>query len=439
MNNKKTILMIANSDTAVNGFLSFAERLENREDIGFVMVCHQRVRIDLARAKAGKLANPHFTIVDFDGKERRKSGLPIPQDYRYVKDNICVSLIKSVGNVAGIFRENRAGLKRAKVIINSEKPNIILLYADNRSELEKFFLYLAPKQGIKTVIAPICFSSIDGILANQSNGFRLNKAEKLPLTARIVRRLHPEAEKNYRDERVFHKQPFRELIDRAMGFYVPNPWVQGSLADMVCTAYPKQYEEIVSELGEARTEGRLFLTESVEDGIIIEGYRNRESVRQMLSEKYHLHGEQTVIISFSERAKHWSKESDLYNKGVIVQSVLACWGEVLVSLHPRSDLEENRFLERYAGCHIVEEPLRRIAGAADLIVYGDISSVSRWVEWLRIANVTYPSYSMQTKWSDGAVREFRDSLAAAKENMGKEERLEPDRGIDFTEFILDIL
>ena len=185
-----------------------------------------------------------------------------------------------------------------------------------------------------------------------------------------------------------------------MGFYVPNPWVQGSLADMVCTAYPEQYDEIKRELGRDNAEGRLFLTESVEDGIIIDGYQNRKQIKEELAEKYGLHGKATVVIAFSERLQQWPRENDLYNKGLIVQSVLEYYDEVLVSLHPKSNLEENSFLEKYEGCHIVKEPLRSIIGAADLVIYADRSSIARWVEWLQTARVIYPSFSMQDKWTE---------------------------------------
>ena len=119
--------------------------------------------------------------------------------------------------------------------------------------------------------------------------------------------------------------------------------------------------------------------------------------------------------------------------------MLEYYDEVLVSLHPKSDLKENQFLEEYTGCHIVEEPLRKIIGAADLIIYADISSISRWVEWLRLNRVTYDSYSMQEKWSEDIILEFKTKLADSKEAVQREEYPELSRGIDFTEFVLDLL
>lgn len=439
MEKQKVILMIANSGTAANGFLAFAERLEGRSDIKFIMVCHPRVQIDVVREKGIALGNPDLVILDFDEEQRGKKSEQGSRDYKYVKDKLYISLIKAVFNTVKIVTENKKGLRKAKKIIKSEKPDIVLLYADNKSELEKFFIYHARKQGIKTVIAPICLSDIEGILLNPTNGFRIKKDAVLPLTAKIIKRINPKIERPYQDQTVFFGQPFIELMNYLMGFFVPNPWVQGSLADIVCTAYPEQYDEIVRELGQESVEGRLFLTESVEDGIIIEGYKNRELIKKKLSEKYHFRAKPTVIIAFSERVQQWSRENDLYNKGIIVQSVLQYYDEVLVSLHPKSDLKENQFLEEYTGCHIVEEPLRKIIGAADLIIYADISSISRWVEWLQLNRVTYDSYSIQEKWSEDLISEFKTKLADSKEAVQGEEHSELSRGIDFTEFVLDLL
>lgn len=439
MENKKTILMIANSNTAANGFLSFVERLGGRDDIRFILICHLRVTLDMVREKSGQLGNVDLKIVDFDKKERGKTQKQEKSDYQYVKDKLYISLIKAVFNTSKIVMQNKEGLKKAKAIMKREKPDIILLYDDNRLELEKFFVYYAKKQGIKTVIAPICLANTKGILMNPSNGFRIKKGAALPITAKIIKRINPKIDKEYNGQIVFFGQPFVKIIDYLMGFHVPNPWVQGSLADIVCTAYQEQYDEIVSELGQENVEGRLFLTESVEDGIIIEGYENRSLVRNTLSGKYGLNGKTIVVVAFSERLQLWSKENDLYNKGLIVQSVLEYFDEVLVSLHPKSNLAENQFLENYKGCHIVEEPLRKIIGAADLVVYADISSVSRWVDWLHIDRVTYRSYSMQEKWSDDMTMEFKTKLENAKKEGTGKNTCKPERGIDFAEFVLNLI
>jgi len=437
MESKKTILMIANSDTAANGFLSFVERLQDREELRFVMICHPRVQAEAMKEKGEALDAGYFVILDFDDEERRQSKAAVDRNYRYVKDKFYVSLYKAIFNIVRIIKDNRRGLGKAKKILKSQKPDIILLYADNKSELEKFFIYYAKKQKIQTIIAPICLSDIEGILLNPSNGFRQKKKDKLPITAKIVKHINPKLAREYRDEVVFFSQPFTEIIERFMGFGVPNPWVQGSLADIVCTAYPEQYDEIVRELGRESVEGRLFLTESVEDGIIIEGYENRESVKAALSNKYGLNQKTTVIVAFSERVQQWSKENDLYNKGIIVKSVLESYDEVLVSLHPKSDPEENSFLTGYKGCHIVEEPLRKIIGAANLIVYADISSIFRWVDWLHINRVTYQSYSMREKWTDDMVAEFKTKLEDAKKEGTVKSPYKPKRGIDFAAFVLD--
>ncbi len=439
MENKKTILMMANSDTAANGFLSFVERLEDREDIRFVMVCHLRVTIQAVEEKGRRLGNADLHIIDFDKEERIESQKQTAYDYRYVKDKIYISLVKAVFNTAKIVRQNRKGLRKARDIMKREKPNVVLLYDDNRLEMEKFFIHYAKKQGIKTVVAPICFASMQGIFINPSNGFRIRKGAALPITAKIIKRLNPRIDKEYEDQIVFFGQPFLKIIDHLMGFRVPDPWVQGSLADIVCTAYQEQYDEIVGELGRENVEGRLFLTESVEDGIIIEGYKNRSFVRSTLSDKYGLNEKTIVVVAFSERLQLWPKENDLYNKGVIVQSVLEYFDEVLVSLHPKSNPAENQFLENYSGCHIVEEPLRKMIGAADLVVYADISSVSHWVDWLHIDKVTYRSYSMQDKWTDDMVLEFKRKLENAKKAVTGEKTYRPERGIDFAEFVLDLI
>lgn len=443
MEKQKVILMIANSDTAVNGFMALTERYEARNDIKSIIICHPRVHIQPVREKCRGL-DDRIQVLDFDERQRIKDEKSTKHsEYHYKKDIFVTAVIKSIVNVMKIVLENRQGLRKAKKICRDTKPDIILLYADNKSELEKFFIYLAKKKKkkkkIKTVVAPICLSDIEGILFNPTNGFRIGVKEKLPLTAKIVEKMNPRNEKIYQGERVFLQQPFSYIIHDLMGMSVPNPWVQGSLADIVCTAYQEEFSEITRELGKENVAGRLFLTESVEDGIIIDGYQNRELLRRRLAKKYHLESERIAIIAFSERISNMSKENDLFNKGIIVQSVLKYYDEVLISLHPKSDVKENMFLEEYEGCHIAEEPLRKIIGAADLMIYGDLASVSRWADMLQINRVVYETYSMQAKWTDAERRDFEEKLAAKKNQDKEAEKTKLERGIDFAEFILNVI
>ena len=146
MEKQKVILMIANSGTAANGFLAFAERFEGRNDIKFIMVCHPRVQISVVREKGRALGNLDLMILDFDEKQRGKNSEQGNHDYKYVKDKLYISLVKAVFNTIKMITENKKGLRKAKNIIKREKPDIVLLYADNKSELEKFFIYYARKQ-----------------------------------------------------------------------------------------------------------------------------------------------------------------------------------------------------------------------------------------------------------------------------------------------------
>lgn len=437
MGKRKVVLMIANSDTAMNGFLALQECFESRGNIKSVIVCHHRVHAGSA-VKRCDVPKDRIRILNFfPQKSPLKTGQQ--REYHYKKDILAVSLVKAVFNVAGMVGQNVSGLLKAQRIIKKEKPSIILLYADNKAEFEKFFIFWAKKNNIKTVVAPICFSSIQGILDNPTNGFRIGIDAELPISAKIVERWKPKEVRIDGQERIFFGQPFATIIDYLMGVSAPNPWVLGSYADYVCTSYREEYEEFLRELGE-EAKGKLFLTDSVEESVIVQGYNNRSAVRRFLSEKYGVNTDRIVIVAFSERSLHDSKENDLYDKDIIVQSMLKYYKDVLVSLHPRSDVDENRFLEKYEGCRILHEPLRKVVAAADVIVYGDISSVGRWADMLGIRKATWPSYSMWEKWTDSMVQDFQDQVKALSENEKTGgDTVELKRNMSFVDFVSDLI
>lgn len=437
MEKQKVILMIANSDTAINGFLALQECFESRGNIKSVIVCHQRVHIDNAVRRC-EIPKERIRILKF---YPNKSSVKKVQQKKYVhkKDILAVALLKAVFNVVRMVGTNIIGLTKAHTIIKNENPSVILLYADNKAEFEKFFIFWAKKKNIKTVVAPICFSSIQGILNNPTNGFRIGVNDALPISAKIVKRMKPKEERIVGRERIFWGQPFSTIIDCFMRVSAPNPWVSGSFADFVCTSYREEYEEISGELGEA-AKGKLFLTGSVEESAILQGYCDREDLKQFLREKYKLADDSIVVVAFSERNLYHSRENDLHNKDIIAQSMLKCYKDVLISLHPKSNVEENRFLEKHKGCHILEEPLRKVVAAADVIGYGDISSVGKWIDMLGIRKVIWPSYSMWEKWTAHMVQEFQNQIKAVSENKDNSEGTKEIEGnMNFVDFVLNLI
>lgn len=414
MKSKKTILMIANSDTAMNGFLALQECFENMKNIRCITVCHKRVHVENA-IKRCDIPRERICVICFDSQKSRGAKRN-QEDYQYKPDIMPVAVCKALLNVIKLVFGNLDGMGKAYRIIKETNPSVILLYADNRAEFEKYFIFWAKRKQIKTVVAPICFSSIEGVLDNPTNGFRLDAGSGLPLSAKIIRRLVPGQERIVGTERIFYKQPFSAIVDCIMRLSAPYPWVQGSLADIVCTSYQAEYEEIVRELGDGVKE-KLFLTDSIEDDVIFQGYKNRDGIKRYLSDKYDVNTETVAIVAFSERNERISRDNDLYDKDIIVRSILKYYSNVFISLHPRSNVEENRFLEQHEGCSILDEPLRKVIAAADVIAYGDASSVGRWVELLGINHVTWTSYSMWEKWSADMTEKFQDRIGKMKKEQ----------------------
>lgn len=441
MEKQNAVLMIANSDTAINGFLALQECLEARADVKSHIVCHWRVHVDNAVNRAN-VCSDKINIIHFYNQDNNTvSGKN--KEYHYKADPLVVSLFKSIYNSCRLVGRNLRGMARARRIICNIAPAVILLYADNKAEFEKFFIYWAKRRNIRTVVAPICntINSVGDILVNPSNGFRLDLHEKLPISAKLVRYIRPKEERVFEGQRVFWGQPFATIIDWAMHLSAPNPWIQGSFADVVCTAYENELQILRQELGD-RAEGRLFLTGSVEDDIIFENDRNREHIRLSLNNKYKLQNKVVVIIAFSERIGTVSPEDDLYNKEIVVQSVLKYFSEVLISLHPKSDVNENLFLERNQGCRIVSEPLRQIVSAADVLVCGDVSSVNRWADLLGIEKVTWSSYSMWERWGDSERSMMERQIGHVSENPavsgGNKGNVKNPR-VSFTDFLVNML
>jgi len=110
---------------------------------------------------------------------------------------------------------------------------------------------------------------------------------------------------------------------------------------------------------------------------VYQSFSRRDRVRADLVSKYDLDlNRKLLIVSVPQYAEqgyidwdqHWHKIR------AIVQRVSATHNNVLLSVHPRSNVAQYRFLEEEFPCRILEEPLADVIGAADLFLASNSST-----------------------------------------------------------------
>jgi len=165
---------------------------------------------------------------------------------------------------------------------------------------------------------------------------------------------------------------------KMMGMLPQNPWYQGTtFTDYIMISGIDES----AMYAEARVDpAKLLFLGSHELDVLHECWLARAEIREQLSDRYRLDRDKSIAIitlptlweqgMISEEA-YWQSVNDIL--GVLTQQ--DC--NVLISLHPRSNLSHYRWIEEKYPVKISKEPLKDILVIADIFV-ATYSSTIRW-------------------------------------------------------------
>lgn len=369
----KKILFIANNRTILSGMLFLIEQIQEKygNTVIPILVCEfcyyetdKYQVINLSEEMKGKtLGTLEKPITGFYNQERRKLRKQIYQFFynyrkmgkddrkskRLLKDIRPDAIIVADDRMDGIlqgFLKNAKDIPKIKVAVAEQTDyrkgfyeryyNCELILTDNFWDLNRLLLFIN-KSWVKCV-----------------NGER----------------------------RVFYPLGY-SLAGWAKGMISLHPWVSGAgKVTHVLAASEEAKNMTLEEAGK-----NIIVTGMIEDYYILLKREERAEIANRLREKYHIN-QKIVIFSLPQEAEHNSVPWDIHKENM---KVLLCvlneiFGIVLVSLHPKSNIEDYKYLFEYGVCFL-EERLRDVICGADTLIAVSTSSIWHWTEFLSIGKV----------------------------------------------------
>ena len=369
----KKILFIANNRTMLSGMIFLIEQMQEKygNTVIPILICESCYYetdkykvINLSEEKQdetlGTLDKP---ITDFYNQESRK-----------IRKQIC----RFFYNYRRMVKDDR----KSKKILKTISPDALIVADDRMAGILQGFLKNAKSiPRIKVTIAEqtdyrkgfdLRYYNCELILTDKF--WDLNRI-LLFVNKPWVRCINGEC-------RVFYPLGY-SLAGWAKGMISMHPWVSGAGKSTHVLAASEDERNMILE--EAKKP--VIVTGMVEDYYILLKRNEKMKIVNELRTKYHVQ-HQIVIFSMPQLAEHnmvaWEIHKD--NMRILVQILNEIFGTVLVSLHPKSRLDDYSYLLEY-GAFFLEERLKDVICGADILVAVSGSSIWHWTKILSIGKV----------------------------------------------------
>jgi hypothetical protein len=276
------------------------------------------------------------------------------------------------------IKQLSAGFKFAGEIIDRYRPAALVLPDDRTYQLLPF-IKAAREQRIPTIVVPVSFSNQTGVSIRRENR-RAHQASgsRAPLVNRLVAKNYPRQVHVFQGKRLLFYGGLKTMALANGGMLPENPWVLGGGSSdyLLVDGYDARDQAI--SLGVPT--GKITVSGHISHDDLFARYTSRERIRGELVSKYNLDaGKKLLICAVPHLAEHGMISWDKHWKDVdALVSILTSIGQnTLLSLHPKSDVAQYRYLEQKYNCKIAEENLDEIIVSAWLFIAG-YSSTVRW-------------------------------------------------------------
>ena len=368
--------------------------------------------------------------IEQDAKSMRNQGGMVAWFKHFVVRQILNTSVYALAREWRIIRRFREKQKQALGLLAQLKSDVVLSLSDRSHDyVEGPVLWAARKSGVPIVLPYVSQFDIDAAVAYRHGVDGRPEPELRPF--------HPFSLYKFRTYLRLREQIYQGLFFQAayilnaarrVGILSSYPWWTGNgLSDVVCV--DSRYTEKQYARHRVPRE-KLVTLGHVQYDKIFRSHMQREALRASLMAQYGLDKQKSLLVlsmpQYAEQgyiswAGHWHEINDIVgNKSKAGQNLL-------LSIHPRSDVRQYRYLEQRYNCRIVEQPLADIIGSADVFLASNSStfvwSVLCGIPALALKSpVQFLFKHLETIWP---VDESRDLSAAIDDLLTRKE-------VDFT-------
>jgi len=179
-----------------------------------------------------------------------------------------------------------------------------------------------------------------------------------------------------------------------------NPWVMGSgLSDLLCLNSSQTFK-YYEDFGVQKKKLNLVGDISYDD--IHKKYINQNKITEFVFKKYNLNpNRKLIMISLPQLAEHqiMSWDDHWCEIDFLISSLVKTKNNILISLHPKMNPDDYKFLEKKFNCSIISERLKDVLPASDIFL-ATYSSTIVWAILCGIKTIIFDFYDLKYAFYD---------------------------------------
>jgi hypothetical protein len=276
-----------------------------------------------------------------------------------------------LNSVACVVRERRVRahfatqIGQVQRLIDEEQPDVMVAVSDRNPDLDSAALLAARSRGVKVLLPYVGFSGSGGMLwSRRLYGPRRWTPPSLYRAVR-TRQLPPATIR----EGFLFQEPHVMAAMHRLGILSANPWCIGAgLSDVVCVDAEATAQRYVAEGVPA---AKLRIVGSPEFDELYRGLQARAEMRARIAQECGWSpSRKLIVLALPQFAEQGVMDWDRHWKEIryLVGELTRTDHSVLISLHPRVDLQAYTFLEQEFDARISRDPLKVVLPAADTFV-----------------------------------------------------------------------
>jgi CDP-Glycerol:Poly(glycerophosphate) glycerophosphotransferase len=268
---------------------------------------------------------------------------------------------------------------KLRAIMAAERPRAVVIFDDRRVRPDLIVRGVAAEYGVSVVLVPFAASSVEADVYAR----RLKHACHVDVGPwRWLKRLLAKywTEQVHQDAtvgRLLFFEPIETITLAFTGLLSARPWVLGgSNTDIACAFNDDHQKYLIA--GGVRAETIVVTGQPSLDAFAIAGASDGD-LRSQLRDRYSLPADRPLVICcVPQHAEHhlvsWDRHREMTEE--LFSALVGSGASVLLSLHPKSRLENYADAAGRHGLPIVAEQLVEVLSAADLLVAAFSSTVA---------------------------------------------------------------
>jgi hypothetical protein len=323
-------------------------------------------------------------------------------------------------------------LEQASSFFDEYHPTALFVTSDRMYQIEPAFLKLARGKKIPIIIVPYGLASAEDVAFQRAKSpeFFINTAP-YRLLKLWIRLRHPKQVRMSSFGNLLFYSPIRTLALASLGMLPPYPWMSGcGTSDFLGVVTEKEKLDAIAQGVPA--EKIVVVGQSSLDELFA-FFEQRTRLRAHLVDKYKLDPNKKILVfAVPQYAEHSQMNWDEHWQAIdfLMGAVIQSDTNILLSLHPKSKLENYRPVAEKYQVQILEEPMKEILAGADIHLSA-YSTTAVWASLFKIPAVVFDfddrNMSERTFWGAAVEVNRREILSPTLQRLGNDQAYYQER------------